>query len=271
MPRRLLALVACLGLIVPPSALAWGRVGHHVASRITEARLTPAARAAVAALLEPGETILVASTWADEHRREIPESAPWHYVNVPITEPRYDPKFAAPGGCVVMKIDELKVYLADTSKPRADRQRALRFLIHFLQDMHQPVHVGDRRDRGGNDLQLRFFDDGKNPRPGTNLHRLWDSDVIERYSTDENVWIKDVEALATPENAALWAKGTTEDWANESLAAAKLAYKPPGTDVELKAGQKLDQPYLDFALPIARERLARAGTRTASVLNDLFR
>jgi len=271
MLRRLPALVVALGLIAPHQALAWGRVGHHVASRITDARLTPAARAAVASLLEPGETILVASTWADEHRRQFPESAPWHYVNVPITEPKYDPKFAAPGGCVVMKIDELKAYLADTSKPRADRQRALRYLIHFLQDMHQPVHVGDRRDRGGNDLQLRFFDDGQNPRAGTNLHRLWDSDLIERHSTDEDVWTKEIEVLSTPENVALWAKGTTEDWANESLAAAKLAYKPPGATEELKAGQKLDQPYLDFALPIARERLAKAGTRTATVLNDLFK
>ena len=71
MLRRLPALVVALGLIAPHQALAWGRVGHHVASRITDARLTPAARAAVASLLEPGETILVASTWADEHRQTI--------------------------------------------------------------------------------------------------------------------------------------------------------------------------------------------------------
>ena len=266
-PRLALGLVLlpALALGLPSTARAWGRQGHRVAAKVAEARLTPAARAAVKSLLEPGESLADASTWADEYRNEHRETGPWHYVNVAITESGYDPKFCPPEGCVVSKIPDFRKTLEDPKASRDDKQKALRFLVHCLQDMHQPVHVGDRKDRGGNDLQLQFFDEG------TNLHRIWDYGVMEHYQDDEAAWFRDVDALATPENAADWAKGTVVDWANESFAAAKKAYLVPGTDRELKPGTKLGQEYQDAALPIIRRRLAQAGTRLASVLNDIFK
>src|SRR5262245_5477236 len=101
----LTAAAALAGLTVAPRpALAWGRMGHRAAARLAESRLTPAARAAVKDLLEPGESLADASTWADEVRPDRPESAPWHYVNVPITEPRYSPRFCPDEGCVVRKV-----------------------------------------------------------------------------------------------------------------------------------------------------------------------
>jgi hypothetical protein len=243
-------------------ALGWGRVGHRASARAAESRLTPAAMAAVRALLEPGESLADASTWADEHRAEMPESSPWHYVNVPIDAPAYESRYCPQEkGCVVSKIGEFRTVLADPTRSRSERQRALRFLVHLVQDMHQPVHVGDRGDRGGNDLQLRFFDQG------TNLHRIWDSGIVERANPDELAWAQELAALPTPEQAGDWAKGTVVEWANESLEAARLAYRIPGTELPLKAGTKLGQAYQDFGLPIARRRLAQSSVRLAALLN----
>jgi hypothetical protein len=115
----------------------------------------------VAALLESGESMADASLWADENRRRLPKTAPWHYVDVPLDEPRYDAKCSADDskhGCVVHKIHEFRKAIADTSKSIEERRFALRLLLHCVQDMHQPCHVGDNHDRGGNDTQVRWFD-----------------------------------------------------------------------------------------------------------------
>src|SRR6185312_3713186 len=127
------------------------------------------------------------------------------------TEPKYDAKFVPKGGCVVTKIEDFRKILADPKAPRPERQKALKFLVHFVQDMHQPVHVGHRDDRGGNDLQVQFFDQG------SNLHRVWDSGLIERGNRSEKDWGEALSKRITPEQAESWSKGTPADWATESL------------------------------------------------------
>ena len=163
-------------------ARAWGKVGHRVATLAAEHRLTPAARSKIHELLDTGETLADASLWADQYRRAVPGSGAWHYVNVPLSEVHYDARFCPPTGCIVSKIRELRATLASDAAPREERQRALRLLVHFVEDLHQPLHVGDLGDRGGNDLQVQFF--GR----GTNLHRLWDEEIIERHGTSESAW-----------------------------------------------------------------------------------
>ena len=263
-PRLALAAALATALLaVPRSALAWGRLGHRAAAKLTEARLTPAARAAVRDLLEPGESLADASVWADSVRRDRPESGPWHYVNVPITEPAYNDRFCGEKGCVVRKIEDFRQQLADKNAPRADRREALRFLVHFVQDMHQPVHVGDRGDRGGNDLQVQFFGNG------SNLHRVWDSGLLEQVYKDEAALVRDLEQLVPVQDAGEWSRGTVASWANESLDAARGAYRDPVTGQELpKKGVKLAAGYQATHLPVACGRLARAGVRLATVLNE---
>lgn len=263
--RRLAAstFAVALALTAPAGpALGWGRVGHRASARLAESLLTPAARAAVRDLLEPGESLADASLWPDEHRRERPETAPWHYVNTPITEPRYDPKFCAPEGCVVSKIPDFLATLKDGSAPAEKRREALRFLVHCVQDMHQPVHVGDRHDRGGNDLQVRFFDEG------SNLHRVWDSGLIERRDADEGRTHDRLKATFTPEFVRASSAGTVEDWANESLALARDAYVEPVTGLPLGPGAKLGDAYEGRHLPIAERRLLQASARLARLLNE---
>jgi hypothetical protein len=246
---------------------AWGRLGHRVTSRIAEKHLNRKAIEAVEALLDEGETLADASTWADEHRGRLPKTAPWHYVDVPLDGPRYAARFSGDvwtKGCIVDKIHEFKATLKDSSRSVEDRRFALRFLIRCVEYLHQPCHVGDNGDKGGNRTQVRFFD------KGSNMHRLWDTDMIERTGNTEDSWLADLAALDTPEARAAAMKGTVEDWATESLLAARQAYQVPETGKRLKLGQKLADAYLEANLPIVRRRLYEGRVRLAMVLNEIW-
>jgi hypothetical protein len=262
-----IALTLLLALQSAMPAWAWGRLGHRVITRLAEQKLNPNAKLAIAALLEPGESLADASTWPDEHRRDLPGTAPWHYVDVPLDEPRYHSLFSGDlpeRGYVVDKIHDFKVILKNPGRSVEDRRFALRFLIHCIEDLHMPLHVGDNNDKGGNQTQVRFFDQG------TNMHRLWDSQIIERVSDQEDFWLTDLAALDTAGNRASWIRGTVEDWATESLLAARQAYQLPETGQRLKPGQKLAEAYQRANLPVVRKRLGQAGMRLASVLNEVF-
>jgi hypothetical protein len=195
----------------------------------------------------------------------VARSGPWHSVNVPISEPRYDPGFCQLGGCVVSKIGDFERVLSDPRASRAAKRQALRFLVHLIQDLHQPLHVGDTGSRGGDLVQVRFFE------LGSNLHRVWDSQIIEWHSTDEAGWLQELKAPATPQRATEWSKGTIEDWATESLAEARLAYCLPGTDRLIRPGGRLGGSYCRFALPIIQLQLAKSAVRVAHTLNQVFR
>jgi len=166
-PRRpwfIVALAVLIAIQFATPAWAWGRLGHRVISRLAEKDLTPTAKAVIAELLEPGESLADASLWADANRGRLPKTAPWHYVDVPLDEPRYDSKFSgdvSTKGCVVDKINEFRLVVKDKSKSIEDRRFALRFLIHCVEDMHQPCHVGDNSDKGGNRTQVQWF--GREP------------------------------------------------------------------------------------------------------------
>jgi nuclease S1 len=259
------ALILLVALQGTTPAWAWGRLGHRVISRLAEKNLTPAANAAIAELLEPGESLADASTWADEVRNKMRETAPWHYIDIPLDEPKYDSKYSGPKvGCVVDKINEFRNVIGDKSKSIEDRRFALRFLIHCLEDMHMPCHVGDNHDKGGNQTQVRFYD------RGTNMHSLWDTGMIVRVSNKEDFWIDDLAKLDLPEARQEAMKGTVEDWATESLLAARQAYQVPETGMRLKSGQKLGDAYLNANLPVLRQRLYLGSVRLAAVLNEAF-
>jgi nuclease S1 len=260
-----LLLVALLVASWARPALAWGRLGHRASAKLTFSRLTPKARAVIRDLLEPGESLADASTWADENGREISGSAAWHYVNVHISSPHYTARDCRPQGCVVSKIAEFRAILSDRNASKARRRLALRFLVHLVQDLHQPMHVADRRDRGGNNLQLRYgrFD-------ATNLHQVWDSGLLKsRYRNENELW-RDLSKLADQPGSRDWLKGRVEDWADESLELGRRAYQNPRTHSPLRSGDRLNRDYERENLPRAVERLAQAGVRLAELLNAAF-
>ena len=266
--QGLVTTLACLvALQAAPPCWAWGPLGHRLAARLAERHLNTQAKAAVAALLEPGESLADASTWADEHRRDIEGSGPWHYVDVPLDQDRYDDRFAGPEptkGNIVPKIREFRAILEDANRPVQERRLALRFLIHLVEDLHMPLHVGENHDRGGNDTQVQFFDQG------SNLHRVWDSGVIEREKPNEDRWLDDLVAMDTPEARSRNQAGSVEEWATESLLIARKAYQDPVTGQRIKSGQKLGDAYQKASLPLVKQRLYQAGVRLAMVLNEAF-
>jgi nuclease S1 len=255
-----------LVLAAASPVLAWGRIAHRASAKLAESRLSPRTRALIRDLLEPGESLADASTWADEHSRDIPGSNAWHFVNVPIWNSHYDPRDCRGQGCVVSKIAEFKATLLDRNAPVARRRMALRFLIHLVQDVHQPMHVADRNDRGGNSVQLRFgrYDN-------TNLHQVWDSGLLSRAYRNEDVLMRHLETLAKKPEANEWRKGSVEDWADESLLVGRRAYRIPGSDRTLRSGDSIGLEYEIENVPRAADRLARSGIRLAAMLDEIFK
>jgi hypothetical protein len=246
------------------TALAWGPEGHSLVARIADAQLTPAARARVAAILAPGQTMASIASWADEVRRSRPDTAPWHYIDIPIDQPRLNMARDCPkGDCVIAKIADLRKTLLNPATPAAEQREALMFLVHFIGDMHQPLHCSNDGDRGGNGVRVVFHD------RQMNLHSVWDSGLLSRLApADELFPALSEESMRQRKK---WRKGTVEQWAEQShQAAQKVVYGllpkvPAGTPIPL------DAEYEKIAGPLVREQIEKAGARLAAVLNKTLR
>jgi hypothetical protein len=249
---------AVLLLLSTGEAGAWGRVGHRASGRITLMLLSPRAKSEINKLLEEGDSLVDATTWPDENNRG---TSHWHYVNVPLSAPAYDSKYCSGKGCVVSKIHDMRKDLANPKLPVTQRRQALKYLIHFVQDLHQPMHVGDDNNRGGNTLQVDFYGQG------TNFHRLWDSELIYRSHRNEVQFANHLKTKLRPEMEKKWSAGTVEDWATESLQAAKKAYINPDTGAKIQAGERLGVRYLEANADRVDECVLKASVRLAYLLN----
>lgn len=256
MPLRLLL---CLLLIAPP-VHGWSKIGHRAVGELAEARLTPTARQAVRELLaaEPIPSLAAVSTWPDEVRgtEDYRHTAPWHYVNFPRRGGcRYAPARDCPDGdCVVGAINAQLRILADHTGPRVARAQALKFLVHFVADVHQPLHAGYGHDRGGNSYQLQFQEQG------TNLHGVWDYWILHTREPD---WLDYAKTLARqPQPGAdELAVASPAEWAMESCRIVRSRGLYPGRG-------RLDPGYLDRWRPTAEARLRQAAARLAQMLNQ---
>jgi nuclease S1 len=255
-----MAAIPIAALLVPHSLCAWGRLGHRTAARIAETRLTPRALAAVNALLGPGVRLADVSTWVEE--QEDPKSASWHYVRVPISESAYNPKYCPQRGCVVSKVGEFERVLQDPKTDKVKKQQALRFLVHLITDLHQPFYVGCLDGKGSEGIRVRFYD------VASNLGRVWDSQIMERHTTSEQVWLWDFDFHAKSKRVSEWSRGTPENWATESLMVAREAHRLPGARTVIQSGPKLGDEYYAAMLPIIQKQLAKSGIRIAWTLNE---
>ncbi|WP_277979606.1 S1/P1 nuclease [Sphingomonas phyllosphaerae] len=258
--RVLLALLAALAAILPAPALAWGKTGHRVVAQVADARLTPRARRAVKAILGV-ETLAEAANWPDTMKSDPSpfwqrQASPWHYVTVPIGK-IYADVGAPPEGDAVTALTRFSATLRDPRAPLAERQAALRFVVHLVGDLHQPLHTGNGSDRGGNDRKVTFF--GR----ATNLHTVWDSGLVddEQLSfTELSTWLG---ARITRAEARDWAATDPRVWIAESAALRDRIYPAAGQDA-------LSYAYVYENTPRMELQLEKGGVRLAAYLNLLF-
>lgn len=246
--------LAMLMALLVSNAMAWGKEGHQVVASLAATQLTVKTRAEVDRLLalEPGETMQSISTWPDEHRN--PATSPWHYVNFPRDTCSYDAARDCPdGNCVVGAIDK-QLAILGSNAPDEARLKALKYVVHFVADVYQPLHAGYQDDKGGNTYQLQAF--GK----GSNLHALWDSGLIGNLNQDTDV-------LTT----RLLVKRNAPNAADLNMAhAAEESCKIMGT-AGFYPERKVGQDYVERYTPVMEQRLTVAGARLAGLLNGLFR
>ncbi len=244
--------VICIALGVTPAANAWGPQGHEVVAALAQARLTARAKTEVDKLLalEPGATLASISKWADEQRSSA--TAGWHFVNFPKSTCSYDPARDCPdGNCVVGAINRQLEILGSLVAPE-ERLTALKYVVHLVADVHQPLHAGHAEDRGGNSYQLEAF------MRGSNLHAVWDLWLIRNLDLS---------------NEALTGRLQARPVEAGDLHAAQMAEEScrivgmPG----FYPGRKVDTAYIEQFTPVMEVRLALAGARLAAALNRVWR
>ncbi len=271
----------CVLLLYPSWVRAWGGVGHKTIAYIAQDRLTPAARMAVRRLLGPGQNLVSVCTWADQvAHTDRKETAPWHYiqVNVRQDQSRYSLQDACRGHqCVVDQIEKDEAVLRDSNASRADKREALKFLVHFVGDIHQPLHCAEDNDRGGNDKWFRYYpmDNGVGRYTWVNLHSFWDNLLEIRTKEKPRALAARLENSFTEQQAADWQKGGPKDWAFESYGIARDAIYADlheGTIPKSRRwGQDLPEAYYNDTLrQVVDRRLEAAGVRLAWVLNQIF-
>ena len=287
----LIALVAA-SVLAASTAVAWSRLGHWLVGDLAQPLLTPAAQAQVALLLkdEPAPTLAGVAAWADELRSSesdlAKKSAKWHFVDLDPNRCEYEPKVNCPDGdCVIAAIDAQRKILADTAQTPEARRDALKFLVHFIGDVHQPLHAGSRQDaeghddRGGNKYQISLRtavareSRGKSRAVGepaaTNLHTVWDFYELESAVLPPEAYAaklrKDGIPQITPE-----ALGTPAEWAVESCKGINAQGLYP-QDSDGQWQHKIGGAYLDAKRPYAEERIRTAAGRLAAVLNEALK
>jgi hypothetical protein len=221
--------------------------------------LTPAAQSQVAQLLGPTTTLAEVATWADDIRKERPQTRTWHYVDDPQSVPQYADLSQCPDNCALVALHTTRRDLADPQTDQTTRAEALKWVVHLVADLHQPLHAGNAADRGGNGVKVNFFGDR------TDLHWVWDSKIIDRAYPNPEVLRDQVAALVAASDHRQWETSGPEDWAEEShRAAIAVAYAlPPNGEI--------GDAYVAKALPVITERLAEASVRLAWVLNEALK
>lgn len=240
------------------SAFGWGQKGHDTVAYIAERHLTDSARNAISKILD-GKSIVYYSNWLDNasHTPEYAYSKTWHYKNVDAGI-EYDDAPLNDKGDIVTALKKQIAVLKDSSSSKADKALALKMTVHFLGDIHQPMHLGHASDLGGNRWNVKFF------KSRTNLHTVWDSRLPEaghKWSYTE--WADQIDR-ATPEEESEILTGCVGCWARETHKLCNNVYTrtPQDTDISYD--------YIAEWTPVVEQQFLRGGLRLADILNALF-
>ena len=259
-------------LFAPSPALAWGKTGHRVVAAIADTQLSGLSRAHIREILGGAESLDEAANWPDE-MRSAPgafwqkTATPWHYVTLDGIV--YD--HAPPEGDALEALNHFRSVLRDPAASLADKQLALRFIVHLVGDLHQPLHVGKCCDKGGNDIKVAWF--GK----PTNLHAVWDSMIVDEEQLSFTELAAKLERHTSDQNVVDWWDINPRDWISESAQLREQIYAniPPSATPKGKKGKGGALPDLSYGYvykftPVMERRLQQAGVRLAAYLNDVY-
>jgi hypothetical protein len=236
----------------------WGQTGHRTVGEIASKHISKKTSTEIEKLLN-GESLAYVSIYADEIRSnpDYNSFAAWHYVNFN-GDKKYKEEPVNPEGDIVQGIKKCIVAIRDKNTNEKDKAFYLRMLVHFVGDLHMPLHAGNKHDKGGNDIKLKWFGDK------SNLHRVWDSDMINHYQMSYTELANNIDIISK-DKIAEFNQGTLVDWAHESRALAIKVYK----DAEKE--EYLGYKYMYHNFPIVKNQLEKAGIRLALVLNEVFK
>jgi hypothetical protein len=242
-------------VLISVSAFGWGPTGHRAVGLIAEKHLSAKAKKALAKLL--GQLSLAeVSTWMDEVRNDSThkDMADQHWVTIE-TGQTYEQSIKNPKGDVIAT---LEIVIKELKKHTLDKKTELEYLkilVHLVGDIHQPLHVGCCNDNGGNKVKVKWF------RSETNLHHVWDSDMIDDSKLS---FTEFVNFLGEPDLTSItnWQKKSVLDWANESMSLRNQVYKIGDGNLGYK--------YNFINYPVVKQRVLQAGIRLAGILNEIY-
>jgi S1/P1 Nuclease len=280
------ALALALSLLVPGAALAWGEAGHRMVGAIADLHLNASAAREVAFLLgrdrladrtpSGRRTLAAVAYWADEIK-DYPwgkSRGSWHYDNVPVCGEADPARYCRKGSCASAQLARQIAILGDRGQRPRERNEALKWVVHLMGDIHQPLHAADHRDQGGNRVEVAFFGARDNAPYGTiRLHTIWDIHIVDRLVADRRGEAAIVSARMTGAQKAQWEQGSIADWMRESHEIAR-DFVYPALPAGFACGRKIDgvvaigDDYYARAAPIVEERIRKAGIRLARVINE---
>lgn len=246
-------------LTLPAMAFGWGQKGHDVTAFIAEKHLTPAAKSVCDSLLD-GKSIVYWANWADNacHTPEYAYTKTWHYRNIDAGH-EYDKFPRNEDGDVTTAIKLQYETLSNPSASLQEKQLALKLLVHFVGDIHQPMHMGHLSDRGGNGVKVKYFYKDRN------LHGIWDSDLVESaHNWTFTEWQDQIDRATDDQEAAIISVTDPDDWGRETFGLATSVYDstPENTNISYD--------YIAEWTPVIEQQLLKGGLRLAHLLNTLF-
>ncbi|MDH5367097.1 MAG: S1/P1 nuclease [Cyclobacteriaceae bacterium] len=246
-----------LGIFASLHVFGWGVIGHRTVGYIAEQHLNKKAKKEVKRILG-NETLAISSNWMDEIKSDdnYDHTHKWHYVTIPDGK-SYETSDKEPDGDIIQTIERLINELkSDTLNLNTEKEN-LKMLVHLVGDLHQPLHVGNGTDKGGNDIKLKWF------WSSSNLHRVWDSGMIDskQYSYTE---LGNTIDHATDQEIKNWQSTNIRDWAHESMELRDQCYE------NIPENKSINYEYSYKNWNLVQKRLLQAGIRLAGVINKIY-
>lgn len=255
--------ITLLLVLLPALSFGWGAEGHRIIGAIADMHLNQIARSKLNQIMGQ-ESIAEISNWLDWKRDDWHGASPFHYISMPVDALRYEPSHCANEGiCAVSMIDRYKSRLMDEHESPEGKTEAIKVIVHLFEDLHMPLHTGGQEgDYGGNAVKVDFF--GKK----SNLHKVYDFEVIQYAKKPEEEWIAELTKDLTPEKISKIQEGSLLDWVNESHQYVSSIYDQ--LPKEKKGTVMMNEDYVNYADKLIQEQMLEAGLRLAKYLNNIM-